>query len=301
MDLSASHVVLRDSWTRPTCPTRPRCTMSSTETNVPTPNPTDSRPPELQRGAFTRVNTYIPEDLATKLRNVPARIRKSVTEGYKTWEGEPIAPNVSHTRRDPRAQLGHGPLRPSIFQSSNNEGFRRVMTTPNPLPSNPGYAGIPRFADFGEPPARPMPANGGVRARVASLGNYPPSLPATSRKGSDSSKHIGAFDDDSDSDSDVNDAKSAAGSDAFGELFEAGEEKGSGASSMFGSRPTASPAVGEAPRQPRSFQQTQSLPAGSLSSSGIGTGQGVSTLDSLDEDEPWRQHDFSRYASIPPE
>ncbi|KAF8709008.1 hypothetical protein RHS03_02772, partial [Rhizoctonia solani] len=272
----------------------------STETNVPTPNPSDSRPPELQRGSFTRVNTYIPEDLATKLRNVPARIRKTgVTEGYKTWDGEPIAPSVSHTR-DPRAQLGHGPLRPSIFQSSNNEGFRRVMTTPNPLPSNSGYTGIPRFADFGEPPARPIPANGGVRARVASLGTYPASLPATSRKGSNSSKHTETVNDDSDSDSDVNDGKSATGSDAFGELFEAGEERSSGQSSMFGSKPVALPTTGDAPRQPRSFQQTQSLPAGSLEF-GIGTGRGVSTLESLDEEEPWRQHDFSRYASIPPE
>ncbi|CAE6505575.1 unnamed protein product [Rhizoctonia solani] len=222
-----------------------------------------------------------------------------VTEGYKTWEGEPIAPRVPHTR-DPRVQLGHGPLRPSIFQSSNNEGFRRVMTTPNPLPSSSGYTGIPRFADFGEPPARPMPANRGVRARVASLGNYPPSLPATSRKGSDSSKQAGTLNDDSDSESDVNDAKSAAGSDAFGELFEAGEERGSGPSSMFGSKPVALPTEGEAPRQPRPFQQTQSLPAGSLTF-GIGTGHGASTLESLDEDEPWREHDFSRYASIPPE
>ncbi|KAH7343432.1 hypothetical protein B0J17DRAFT_176168 [Rhizoctonia solani] len=147
-------------------------------------------------------------------------------------------------------------MRPSIFQSSNNEGFRRVMTTPNPLPSNSGYSGIPRFADFGEPPARPIPTNGGVRARVASLGNYPPSLPATSRQGSSSSN-------------------------------------------MFGSRPAALPVAGE-PRQPRTFQQTQSLPAGSLEF-GIGTGHGVSTLEPLDEDEPWRQHDFSRYASIPPE
>ncbi|KAF8760394.1 hypothetical protein RHS01_01605 [Rhizoctonia solani] len=240
----------------------------STETNVPTPNPSDSRPPELQRGSFTRVNTYIPEDLATKLRNVPARIRKTgVTEGYKTWDGEPIAPSVSHTR-DSRAQLGHGPLRPSIFQSSNNEG--------------------------------PIPANGGVRARVASLGTYPASLPATSRKGSNSSKHTETVNDDSDSDSDVNDAKSATGSDAFGELFEAGEERSSGQSSMFGSKPVALPTTGDAPRQPRSFQQTQSLPAGSLEF-GIGTGRGVSTLESLDEEEPWRQHDFSRYASIPPE
>ncbi|KAJ1309010.1 hypothetical protein OPQ81_004692 [Rhizoctonia solani] len=273
--------------------------MSSAETNAPMPDPNDSRPPEFQRGAFTRVNTYIPEDLATKLRNVPARIRKSVTEGYKTWEGEPIGPSIL-SKRDPRAQLGHGPLRPSIFQSSNNEGFRRVMTTPNPLPSNSGYARIPRFADFGDPPARPMPANRGVRARVASLGSYPPSLPATSRKGSDSSKHAGTLNEDSDSDSDVNDAKSAAGSDAFGELFEAGEERSSGPSSMFGSKPAAPLAAEEAPRQPRSFQQTQSLPAGSLSF-GIGTGHGVSTLEPLDEDEPWRQHDFSRYASIPPE
>ncbi|CAE6526737.1 unnamed protein product [Rhizoctonia solani] len=272
--------------------------MSSEETNIPTPNPTDSRPPELQRGSFTRVNTYISEDLATKLRNVPSRIRKSVTEGYKVWEGEPIAPAVPN-KRDPRAQLGHGPSRPSIFQSSNNEGFRRVMTTPNPLPSNSGYSGIPRFADFGEPPARPIPANGGVRARVASLGNYPPSLPATSRKGSSSSKHTRTLDDDSNSESDENEVKSAADSDAFGELFEAGEEKGSGTSSMFGSRPAALPVEGE-PRQPRAFQQTQSLPAGSLEF-GIGTGHGVSTLESLDEDEPWRQHDFSRYASIPPE
>ncbi|CAE6411506.1 unnamed protein product [Rhizoctonia solani] len=271
----------------------------STETNAPTPNPSDSRPPELQRGSFTRVNTYIPEDLATKLRNVPARIRKSVTEGYKTWEGEPINSTVSHTR-DPRSQLGHGPLRPSIFQSSSSEGFRRVMTTPNPLPSNSGYNGIPRFADFGEPPARPIPANGGVRARVASLGSYPASLPATSRKGSNSSKHTETVNDDSDSDSDVNDAKSAAGSDAFGELFEAGEEGSSGQSGMFGSKPVALPAVEDVPGQSRAFQQTQSLPAGSLSF-GIGTGRGVSTLESLDEDEPWRQHDFSRYASIPPE
>jgi hypothetical protein len=103
-----------------------------------------------------------------------------------------------------------------------------------------------------------------------------------------------------DSDSDVNDAKSAAGSDAFGELFEAGEERNSGQSSMFGSKPVTIPTTEDVPRQPRQFQQTQSLPAGNLSF-GIGTGRGVSTLESLDEDEPWRQHDFSRYASIPPE
>lgn len=231
--------------------------------------------------------------------------RAGVTEGYATkkWDGEPIAPGLPRPR-DPRAQLGHGPLRPSIFQSSN-EGIRRVVTTPA-ITSN--YTGVPRFADFGGPPARPLPAVGGVRARVASLGNYPSSVPAISESESGTISHHSS---NSDSESDLDGARSAtAGSDPLAELFESGEERApSVGSSMFGSRPAAAPtpapastqaALGVSPRQPRVFQQTQSLPAGSLSF-GIGTGQGVATLESLGEEEPWRQLEFSKYATMPPE
>ncbi|KAF8605331.1 hypothetical protein BDV93DRAFT_521661 [Ceratobasidium sp. AG-I] len=249
-------------------------------------NPPGPTPDTLQRGQFTRVNTYVPEDLSIQLRNVGARIRKSVTEGYATrkWDGEPIAPKVS----DPRSQLGHGALRPSIFQSSG-ESMRRVYTTPHPHSRPTG--GLQRFADFGEPPARYIPPTaGGMRVRATSLGDQRTATHAGAAPSGDgsSSKHAtttGEADSDSDSDSELDIAKSPSDKDTLGELFEFGEEERSSAagSSMFGSRPTGVPA----PQGTRTFQQTQSLPAGSLAF-GVG-GARATQLESLGEDETWRQ------------
>ncbi|KAG9126037.1 hypothetical protein FRC07_005156 [Ceratobasidium sp. 392] len=264
-------------------------------TELPKPTVSEPTPDELPRRQFARVNTYVPDDLNDKLRDVGARIRKSVTEGYATnrWNGEPIAPNVPRTR----AQLGLG--RPSIFQSAQGEGMRRIYTTPaQPTAPPPSTGGLQRFADFGEPPARPTPG-GSMRVRAVSMGAQRPndSTPPATRKVSGKIVPDGF---DSPSDSESESGKSPTGGDALGELFEFGEDERSSSlgSSMFGSvsPPPASVASGGSTRV---FQQTQSLPAGSLAFAVKPSH--TTPLESLGEDEAWRKHDFSKYAAVPPE
>ncbi|KAG8696452.1 hypothetical protein FRC09_008507 [Ceratobasidium sp. 395] len=266
-------------------------------TQLPQPATSESTPDELPRRQFARVNTYVPDELNDKLRNVGARIRKSVTEGYATnrWNGEPIAPNAPRTR----AQLGLG--RPSIFQSGSGDSMRRIYTTPALQPSAPppSTGGLPRFADFGEPLAKPTPGTS-MRVRAVSMGAQRPDDTAapTTRKVSGKIVPDGF---DSPSDSESESGGSPKDADALGELFDFGEDERSSSlgSSMFGSvspPPNAPAASGSSTRV---FQQTQSLPAGSLAFAVKPSH--TTPLESLGEDEAWRKHDFSKYAGMPPE
>ncbi|QRV87771.1 ribonucleotide reductase inhibitor protein [Ceratobasidium sp. AG-Ba] len=264
--------------------------------NEPTqfPASTQSTPDELPRRAFNRVNTYVPDDLNDKLRNVGARIRKSVTEGYATnrWNGEQIAPNAPRTR----AQLGLG--RPSIFQSGSGEGMRRIYTTPAQTLAPP-TGGLQRFADFGEPPARPTPGSS-MRVRAASMGaQRPADTTATTGRKASAKLVPDGFDSPSDSESDGD--KSPNDQDTLGEMFEFGEDERSAGmgSHMFGSGARPSNVLAASEGTTRVFQQTQSLPAGSLE---FAVRQSHTTpLEPLGEDEPWRKHDFSKSAAAPPE
>ncbi|KAG9104261.1 hypothetical protein FRC06_004009 [Ceratobasidium sp. 370] len=268
--------------------------MESVDESAQLPKPTSPESDGPPRRQFARVNTYVSDDLNDQLRNIGARIRKSVTEGYATtkWNGEPIAPNVPRTR----AQLGLG--RPSIFQSGSGEGMRRIYTTPAQIYVPPPTGGLQRFADFGEPPAKPTPGDS-MRVRAVSMGAHRPNdAPPTARKVSGKIVPDGF---DSPSDSEPEDGKSQADTDALGELFEVGEDERSSSmgSSMFGSASRLPNAPISSGSNTRTLQQTQSLPAGSLT---FGVGPSHTTpLDSLSEDEPWRKHDFSKYAAMPPE
>lgn len=177
--------------------------------------------------------------------------------------------------------------------------MRRVYTTPHPHSRPSG--GLQRFADFGEPPARYIPPTaGGIRVRATSLGDQRTTThagAAPSENGSTSKRTTttGAADSDSDSDSDLDVAKSPSDKDTLGELFEFGEEEKSSAAgpTMFSSRPAGVPQGG------RTLQQTQSLPAGSLAF-GVG-GARATPLESLGEDETWRQQESNKFAATPPE
>ncbi|KAG8710553.1 hypothetical protein FRC08_017008 [Ceratobasidium sp. 394] len=270
--------------------------MESVHESAQLPKPTSSEHTldELPRRQFTRVNTYVSDDLNDQLRHVGQRIRKSVTEGYATnrWNGEPIAPNVPRTR----AQLGLG--RPSIFQSPSGEGMRRIYTTPAQTYVPPPTGGLQRFADFGEPPANPTPG-GSMRVRAVSMGAQRPNdAPPTARKVSGKIVPDGF---DSPSDSEPEDEKSPGDTGTLGELFEFGEDERSSSmgSSMFGSASRLPDAPASSGSNTRTLQQTQSLPAGSLTF-GVKSSH-ITPLDSLNEDEPWRKHDFSKYAAMPPE
>ncbi|KAG8739375.1 hypothetical protein FRC10_005694 [Ceratobasidium sp. 414] len=216
-----------------------------------------------------------------------------VTEGYATnrWNGEPIAPNAPRTR----AHLGLG--RPPLFQSASGEGMRRIYTTPAQPYAPPPTGGLPRFADFGEPPANPTPGSS-MRVRAVSMGAQRPNDAPPTRKVSGKIVPDGF---DSPSDSEPEDGKSQTDADTLGELFEFGEDERSSSmgSSMFGSASRPPNAPVSSGSNTRTLQQTQSLPAGSLT---FGVKSSHTTpLDSLNEDEPWRKHDFSGYAAMPPE
>jgi hypothetical protein len=182
--------------------------------------------------------------------------------------------------------------------------MRRVYTTPHPFTHPPSAftqptPGLQRFADFGEPPANPAPGNS-MRVRATSLGAQRTSTAEPSPANRSSSKIV-PDDFDAPSDSDSDNGKGPADADTLGELFEFGEEEKSSAvgSGMFApaSRPPSVPAATEGTT--RMFQQTQSLPAGSLA---FGVRPSHTTpLESLGEDEPWRKQDFGKHVATPPE